>query len=228
MFGAIFDFNGTLFFDSKQQVEAWQTFTKHYIGRYLTDDEFRDHVHGQNNADTISYILGEKLDGKSIQELGEIKDMMYREACISDSKACKLAPGATEFLTALKEAKIPRTIATGSRKNNVDFYFTQFHLENWFDYDQVVYDDDTVLSKPSPDFFIKAMEKIGVTAEHTVVFEDSVSGINGAFTAGAKCIVGVSEMDSQQLLTDRRLSDVIHTYTDNSKYVNIDFLKGIY
>ena len=40
MKGIIFDFNGTLFWDSEIQENAWKTFGKKLSGRDITDEEF--------------------------------------------------------------------------------------------------------------------------------------------------------------------------------------------
>ena len=50
-----------------------------------------------------------------------------------DLENFKLAPGAVEFLEFLKDNHIPRTIATMSEWDNVEFYIKEFKLEKWFD-----------------------------------------------------------------------------------------------
>ena len=45
MKGIIFDFNGTLFWDSEIQENAWKTFGKKLSGRDITDEEFNTYFH---------------------------------------------------------------------------------------------------------------------------------------------------------------------------------------
>ena len=40
MKGIVFDFNGTMFWDSDKQRRSWDEFFEKYIGRPLTDEEF--------------------------------------------------------------------------------------------------------------------------------------------------------------------------------------------
>lgn len=53
MKGIIFDFNGTLFWDSEIQENAWKTFGKKLSGRDITDEEFNTYFHGRTNKDTL-------------------------------------------------------------------------------------------------------------------------------------------------------------------------------
>lgn len=56
MTGFIFDFNGTLFADADKQEIAWRQFAQNYAKKELSDQEFDDHVHGQNAELTLNYV----------------------------------------------------------------------------------------------------------------------------------------------------------------------------
>ena len=55
--GIIFDFNGTLFFDSKKHLEAWREFSRRLRGTAFTDDEMRKYMFGRTNEDIIAYAI---------------------------------------------------------------------------------------------------------------------------------------------------------------------------
>lgn len=57
MAGFIFDFNGTLFADADKQEISWRRFARDYANKELSDQEFDDHVHGQNAELTLNYCL---------------------------------------------------------------------------------------------------------------------------------------------------------------------------
>ena len=63
-----------------------------------------------------------------VEKYGKEKEAVYRERCLLDKENFKLAPGAVEFLDFLKEKNIPRTIATMSEWDNVEFYIKEFYL----------------------------------------------------------------------------------------------------
>ena len=197
--GIIFDFNGTLFFDSKMHLEAWRDFSAKIRGIPFTDEEMRKHMFGRTNKDIIEYALGETPTDEFVEVLAAEKEGLYRDNCRKMGEECKLAPYAVEFLDYLKEHNIPRTIATMSDKNNVDFFIEHFHLEKWFDVDKIVYDNGEIAGKPEPDIYLMAAKNLGLSPEECVVVEDAVSGIESAKRAGIGKIVAIASMEPVSL-----------------------------
>ena len=95
----------------------------------------------------------------------------------------------------LKENNIPRTIATMSEWDNVEFYIKEFNLAKWFDLDKIVYSNGKIPGKPAPDIFLIAAEKIGLNPKDCLVFEDAIAGINAAKSAGIGKIIAVDSME---------------------------------
>lgn len=58
----------------------------------------------------------------------------------------------------------------------------------------------SLAGKPAPDTYIKAAELLDTTPRRTAVFEDSVTGVQAAKTAGAKTIIGVDRADDRAAL----------------------------
>ena len=197
--GIIFDFNGTLFFDSEKHLEAWREFSKRLRSYPFTDEEMRDYMFGRTNEDIIAYLIGKRPSPEMVEKLGKEKEAVYREMCRQDYKNTVLAPGAVDFLNYLKEKNIPRTIATMSEKDNVDFYIEEFQLEQWFDIDKIVYADGTIPGKPAPDIYIKAAKKLELNPQDCIVVEDAVSGIESAKGAHAGKIIAMASMESTDL-----------------------------
>ena len=196
--GVIFDFNGTMFFDSDIQEHAWKVFLRKKTGKEITDREFHEYIHGRNADVSLSYFLEKTLNKHEIESLAEEKEVIYRELCLSDKSRFKLTNGLPEFLEILKQDKIPCTIATASGYNNVKFFFEHLNLDRWFD--DIIYDDGTFLGKPEPDIFIKATQKIKILPVNCIVFEDAKSGVIAAKRAGIRRIIGVSANPSQSHL----------------------------
>lgn len=197
--GIIFDFNGTLFFDSEKHLEAWREFSKRVRPYAFTDEEMREYMFGRTNEDIIAYLLGKKPEPELVEKLGKEKEAVYREMCKKDYKNTVLAPGAVEFLNYLKENDIPMTIATMSEKDNVDFYIQEFQLAKWFDVDKIVYADGTLSGKPAPDIYIKAAKILNLDPKDCIVVEDAVSGIEAARSAGIGKIIAIASMESVEL-----------------------------
>ncbi len=195
MQGIIFDFNGTLYWDSQLHYDAWREFSKILRGTEFTDEEMRDKMFGHTNEDIIEYAIGKKPTKEMVTKYAYEKESLYRKRCLLDPENFKLAPGAVEFLDFLKANNIPRTIATMSEWDNVEFYIKEFHLENWFDLDKIVYSDGTIPGKPAPDIFMIAAHKIGLEPKNCVVVEDAIAGINSAKGAGIDKIIAIASLE---------------------------------
>ena len=189
--GVIFDFNGTMFLDSPLHEQAWIDMARKLRPEPLGIEEFYDNLQGRTNLQIITYLLGHTPPPDELNAIIEEKELLYRTRCKAPGGLHSLAPGVERFLDQLKPTGIPFTIATGSYRPNVEFYFSHLHLDKWFEFDKVVYDDGTYPGKPSPDIFLKAAAKINVEPADCLVFEDSYAGIKSALAAGVGRIVTV-------------------------------------
>jgi len=201
---AIFDFNGTLFWDNAFHDQAFDIMlAKHGVS--LTADEKRIKIHGKTNPIILRGIFGEQLSDWDVEEMGQDKESIYRELCAND---LKFAPGAVDLFNYLLAHNIPMTIATSSGIENLDFYFQQMHLNHWFSIEKVAYDDGTFRGKPHPDVFLAAAAKLQLHPNDTIIFEDSFAGIQAAEAAGAGKIMIVNSYNenyskfSHEVITD--------------------------
>ena len=212
--GIIFDFNGTLFFDSQKHYDAWLEFSKKLRGTSFSDEEMRNHMFGRTNEDIITYAIGRKPEPELCKKLAQEKEELYRQMCLADKENFHLAPFATELLDFLCKQNIPHTIATMSDKANVDFFIKELHLEKWFDIDKIVYDDGNIPGKPEPDIYLKAAQNIGLDPKDCIVVEDALSGIKAAENAGIGKIIAIASMESKDLYNLPCVSEIITNYKD--------------
>lgn len=193
MINCIFDFNGTMMFDGDIQNNSWRKYLETKINRPILEDEFQKYVHGKNIIDTFKYFLNIECSPEEALKIGEEKEVIYRKMCL-ESPDFKLAVGLVDFLDYLKEKGIDRNIATASAFPNVKFFFDHLDLDNWFDINNVAYNDGIILGKPDPSIFLLAAKNINVDIQDSIIFEDSYSGIEAAKRADAKKIVVVDSM----------------------------------
>jgi beta-phosphoglucomutase len=190
--GVVFDFNGTLFWDTDIHNKAWDIFLEKNNIR-LSDKEKNIKIHGKNNNDILNILFSNKLTKEEINRLSLEKEKIYQKLCLQTDM--QLAPGAKEFLNFLRKSNIPFTIATASELNNVDFYFKHLELDSFFDRSKVIFNDGSIMSKPNPQIFQKAINIIGLMACETLIFEDSISGIMAAENVKAAKIIIVNSND---------------------------------
>ena len=190
--GVIFDFNGTMFFDSDKHVKAWVEFTEELIGREITTKEKRVYVSNKSGREIIEHFLGYEINDDMYEQFSEEKEGIYRRLCNDDKENLKLAPGLEQFLDFLTENNVPRTIASVAPLSNMMYYFETFDLYRWFDTDKIVYHDKRLRDKPFPDLYLVACKMINMPPEKCLVFEDSSIGITAAQNAGIKHIVAIN------------------------------------
>lgn len=220
MKGIIFDFNGTLYWDSKLHYDAWREFSKILRGRAFSDEEMRDKMFGHTNEDIIEYAIGKKPSAEMVEKYAKEKESLYRKQCLVDRENFKLAPGAIEFLDFLKENNIPRTIATMSEWDNVEFYIKEFNLARWFELDKIVYSDGTIPGKPAPDIFMIAADKIGLNPKECVVVEDAIAGINAAKSAGIGKIIAIASLEPVEFYKQiDGVSEIIKSFDDINRSI---------
>jgi HAD superfamily hydrolase (TIGR01509 family) len=92
-------------------------------------------------------------------------------------------PGLVELLAALERSKLPKGIATSSRRAFVVRVLGQFGWEPRFM--PILTSEDIVEGKPHPEIYEKAAARLGISPGEMVVLEDSQNGCRAAVAAGA-------------------------------------------
>lgn len=188
--GVIFDFNGTLLWDTHLQNLAWDYFFRLH-GLKLTDEEKHQRIQGKQNRDIMMDLFDHDLTDKEVYRYTLEKEYEYQRLCL-ELDDYSLATGTIELFEKMKERKIPFVIATSSGIENVEFYIRTLKLSKWFRNEDIIYDDGTVRGKPFPDLFLKALKVMGIEGKDASIFEDSIAGVKAAEAAGAGKIVIVN------------------------------------
>ena len=189
--GVVFDFNGTLLWDTKYHNQAFDLFLEQH-NIVLTDEEKSVKIYGKSNADIMRDIFGRPLTDLEIKEFSIEKELIYQELIVDN---LHFAEGAEDLFEYLKAHNIPFCIATSSDFLNVEFYFREMQLERWFSPEWVLFNDGTLKGKPEPDLFLKAADRLQLNTSELVIFEDSKAGIKAAENAGAGKIYIVNSMN---------------------------------
>ena len=157
----------------------------------------------------------------------EVEDF-YRDVGIAFDRLITgrrfLKTGVVELLDYLDRHRIPRAIATSSQRSHVERNLAVHDLSGRFDV--VVADGDCHASKPSPEPFLAAADKLDVSPLHCVAIEDSVNGIRSATAARmmtimvpdliepsdeirALCLTVARDLDEVRRLLARAMPDVV-------------------
>lgn len=181
---AIFDFDGVILDTEKYHYLAWKDAFS-LVGVSLSQIEYdplrstgREHI-----ADTVCAAHGRVLTDAERDAVMAQKGVAYAAFHDRLSEA-DLIPGVRDYLAFLQACGVKTAIASSSK-----FVLPLLEKFKLTDYFGVILDGNgTFLRKPSPDIFLQAAEKSGVSPEYAVVFEDSDVGIAGARAGGFDAI----------------------------------------
>ena len=221
--GILFDFNGTLFFDSDLHLEAFRRVFVQY-GQPIPTDEFMiQRFFGRTNENIFRSNIDPNATPSDIIKFNDRKEDAYRDLCLESPHIFHLVDGACELLDYLKDKNIPFCLATGSDIDNVNFYIKHLGIDRWFSEDNMVYTNGTFKGKPDPDIYEIAAKKIGLDPSECMVFEDGTSGIRSANAAGAGAVTLVYESKYPSPLTDETKVDGIYHDLKEWKKILADY-----
>jgi len=209
----LFDFNGTLFFDSDINYIAWKETIRELAGDRINFDQIYPQYRSMRNEAFISAVfrsLDMPEDPEKIRYWAKRKETEYYQNYCRRNKRNKLASGAAELLDLLKERDILFNLCTASIKENVDFYLSYLGLNRWFDIKKIAYDDGTFINKV--EMYRSAAERIGADIQDCLVFEDSPKSIKEAIKAGCRNIIAIKRKDTPDF------KEIVQTIRDFTEF----------
>ena len=119
-----------------------------------------EHLIEQNNVESLQYF----------SELNEIPVM----------------PGLIDLLEYLRIKRYPMAVASSSNPEIIELILSRTNLKKYFQV--IVSTQEAGKSKPEPDVFLLAAQKLGIKRENCLVVEDSENGIKAAHAANMSCV----------------------------------------
>lgn len=180
----IFDLDGVIVDTAKYHFLAWQKLAQE-LGIEFTPEHNED-LKGVSRVRSLDIIL----DLGNIQASQDEKDKWLYEknelylSYLVDMNQSQLLPGILHVLKFLKENN--QYIALGSASKNARPILEKTDIIQYFD--AIVDGNDVTNAKPDPEVFLRACQLVFVSPEDSIVFEDSVAGIQAANSARMKSI----------------------------------------
>lgn len=181
---AIFDLDGVLTDTAELHYQSWQILADE-LGLPF-DRKANEALRGLSREESLARVLGGAAKRFSDQQKRDIthrKNEVYLERVAAMSTA-DLFPGARELLGDLRDAGYLLGLASSSR--NAHVVLAQLGIAALLD--QIVDGNDAPRSKPDPQVFQFAAERLRVPANRCVVVEDAESGVAAAREAGMRVI----------------------------------------
>jgi beta-phosphoglucomutase len=189
----IFDMDGVLTNSMPAHAKAWQkTFQEAGISIHPQDIYL---IEGSNHQGIVETILkqhqknwSEELAHKLSQRKIQIFNTLYKHNTFNNVK---------HILTMLKSKGFKLAVASGSNKTTVqEIINTCFNPDT---FDVIITGDDVTKGKPSPEIYLKTINKLQTNPEECIVVENAPRGIAAAKNAGTFCIAITTTLPPQHL-----------------------------
>lgn len=175
----IFDLDGVIVSTDDYHYKAWKKIADDE-GIYF-DREINERLRGVSRMESLEIILeraNKEYCSKEKLELAEKKNTFYRQL-LEDLSPSDILPGVMRVLEVLKGNNIK--VAIGSSSKNTEFILNKIGLGQFFD---AIADGNGIKnSKPDPEVFLLAAQKLDIEAENCLVVEDADSGVEAAVAA---------------------------------------------
>jgi len=198
----IFDFDGVivdtepLHYKSFQRILeplgfgfSWQEYVDTYMG-FDDRDAFREAFAVHNRP----------LDAETLHSLVEQKAQVF-QTVIQDGLT--VYTGVTELIKKLHHCRVPLAISSGALRSDIAPILRQLGITHCFEV--IVSADDVAKSKPDPESYRLASEKLnelaGTTLARTIAIEDTPAGIAAAKGAGLP-VIGITNSYPKEFISD--------------------------
>ncbi len=204
----IFDLDGVIVDTAKYHFLAWQKIASD-LGIEFTP-EHNEELKGVSRIRSLDIIL--KLGNIEASEENKNKWLTQKNedylSYIENMDETEILPGVVNILELIKEKK--QLIALGSASKNARPILEKVKILHMFDV--IVDGNDVTNAKPDPEVFLRAAKLLNVTNENSMVFEDSVAGIQAANIANMTSI-GIGD---EKILHEAKYNFKDFTFMDTS------------
>jgi beta-phosphoglucomutase len=184
----IFDLDGVIVDTAKYHYLAWQKIANELNIEFT--HEHNELLKGVSRVRSLDIILelGKVTASQEDKDRWLVQKNEEYLSYLVDMNESEILPGVFPILKFLKENNQP--IALGSASKNARPILEKTGLLSYFD--AIVDGNDVTNAKPDPEVFLMAAKLLNITPENSIVFEDSVAGVQAA-NIGNMTSIGIGE-----------------------------------
>jgi HAD superfamily hydrolase (TIGR01509 family) len=198
--GLLFDFDGLLVDTETPSRLVWEELYREH-GHELPQDQWATLV-GTIGAPFDPFGHLEELVGEALDEEVLTTRRQARELELIDLE--DLRPGVEEYFAEAERLGLKTAVVSSSDDDWIERHLGRLgHLEGL---DTIVAaNGDTQRAKPRPDLYLDALDRLGLTPEEGIAFEDSPNGVTAAKAAGLACVAVPNPITATLALDDADL-----------------------
>lgn len=178
----LFDHDGTLVDSEGLHCQHWQSVMAGH-GVILSEKTYKTELAGVPTPENALWLIREFGLDTDAATLSRKKHATTRS--FLTGHAFPLMPEAKNVIGFFRDAGLKTGIVTGAGRHGVLSTFDTYGL--YASIDVLVTGDDVSRSKPSPDCYLLALERLGIKPEECFAVEDSGPGVAAAVSAGLTC-----------------------------------------
>jgi HAD superfamily hydrolase (TIGR01509 family) len=180
---AVFDMDGLLLDSERPVRDAWMQVAAD-AGVALTPAAYLDLI-GRNHRDSALRLRAIFGDDTVLADAHRRVERLLAERF--GERPFDVKPGVRRLLQALRDARIPRAVASSTHRAEIERRLARADLLDFFQ--AVCGGDEVARGKPAPDIYLLAVTRLGAAAPTTLAFEDSGHGALAALAAGLGVVV---------------------------------------
>ena len=191
----LFDFDGVIANTLEYHVQAWQKAFHEFnlnVSVTLEDISIQE---GSGASDIAKILAHEKKLKLSQQELEQITQLK-REFYGICTKAT-IYPEIQQFINKLKTMPLKLALVTGSIMKSIKKVVDDDFLDT---FSVIVTQYDVTHTKPDPEPFLKAAQKLQIPPDQCLVIENAPKGVQAAKDAGMICIALKTTISDDNIL----------------------------
>ncbi len=210
----LFDLDGTLSNTDAVHFPNWIEVLRPY-GVEVTRELYEEKLSGRVDKEAVEDVLPD-LSDEEMDELLEREELRARQR----SSEIGPLPGLRGLIEAGRRRGLPLALVTNSTVEDAGEILQPLGLDGAFD--PIVYPTDTGENKPAAVPYEEALERLGVSPEEVVAFEDSVTGARSAVEAGITT-VGIASTHTPEELLEAGVELVVGDFADPAVYDLLDW-----
>jgi beta-phosphoglucomutase len=129
------------------------------------------------------------LQGAIIDEIGTYYLSLWHQTLSRHQGALELQMlrGSEEFLRDAVNAEVKIAVVSDMNEEATRLVLERFEVSKYFDV--VITSEDLCRSKPDPEVYFLAAERLGVEPEECILFDSCLKGVEAAYYAGMQTVV---------------------------------------
>jgi HAD superfamily hydrolase (TIGR01549 family) len=206
----IFDIDGTLVDSNELHVESWDRAFRHF-GKAFSKEQLRAQIGKGSDQYLPEFLSAEEIE-RFGKELDEYRSDVFKKEYRHRARPF---PGVRELFQRIRDDQKRIVLASSGKKDDTKYYIELLKVEDLIDGCTTA--DDADRSKPAPDIFTAALDKVNTSPDEAITVGDTRFDVEAAAKAGLRTIALTCGGADESVL---RKAGAVAVYRDPADLLN--------